>query len=515
MEGPRKIAAYSAVREVTTAAAAVSESPTARSTGLNPRPRGENRSLLIKSVAPKRRRRQPAGSELQNGHDSARRGLRWAANWVALALVVIAWGCGGVRAPNILLVTINSLRADHLTCYGHFNLTSPVIDAVAGEGVLFKKAIAPSPWTLPSHMSMLSSLAPRQHQVTNDDTKLRDETVLLSEVLADAGYATAGFVSGPYVKAIYGFSRGFDLYDDFSAVRRLGRPEQTIITSPILLEKTSEWFDSWDRDGREKPFFMFLHMFDVHYDYNPPAPYKMMFDPDYKGPVTGIEMLFAKHFRGKIDPRNVEHLAALYDAEIRFTDFHLGEILKVLRNLGVYDNTILVVTADHGEEFFEHGWMSHRRTLYDESIHVPLIMRYPPGIPAGVVVEQMVRTVDVAPTILSLAQIPKPENFGASSLKAPHAERDLTGLIRGGTWEDSPPLLSFGQLHGGLSSVRSENLKLIQRDKGAAEFYDLVKDPREQSRLKPSDSPEYEALSKQLRAWRLAAHPEKLSQPQR
>ena len=435
------------------------------------------------------------------------------ANWVALALMVSVWGCGGSRGPNILLVSIDSLRADHLSCYGHFNETSPVIDAAAGEGARFEKAMAPSPWTLPSHMSMLSSLAPRQHQVTEDHTKLRDEAVLLSEVLADAGYATAGFVSGPYVKAIYGFSQGFDLYDDFSAVRRLGRPEQTIITSPILRKKTSEWFKKWDREGREKPFFMFLHMFDVHYDYNPPAPYKMMFDPDYKGPVTGIKMLNAKHFRGDVDPRNIEHLAALYDAEIRFTDFHLGKILNVLRNLGVYDDTILVITADHGEEFFEHGWMSHRRTLFDESIHIPLVMRYPSEIPAGVVVEQMVRTVDIAPTILSLAQIPKPENFGTSSLKAPHAERDLTGLIQNGTWGEAPPVLSFGQLHGGLSSVRSEKFKVIQRNNGKPQFYDLEKDPREQSRIKGRKSRELKALRKQLRAWKLAAHPEKLAQP--
>ena len=428
--------------------------------------------------------------------------------------MVSVWGCGGgARRPNILLVSIDSLRADHLSCYGHFNETSPVIDAVAGAGVRFEKAMAPAPWTLPSHMSLLSSLAPRQHQVTEDHTKLRDEAVLLSEVLADAGYATAGFVSGPYVKAIYGFSQGFDLYDDFSAVRRLGRPEQTIITSPILRKKTSEWFKKWDRAGREKPFFMFLHMFDVHYDYNPPAPYKMMFDPDYKGPVTGIKMLTAKHFKGKVDPRNIEHLAALYDAEIRFTDFHLGKILNVLRNLGVYDDTILVITADHGEEFFEHGWLSHRRTLYDESIHIPLIMRYPPEIPAGVVVEQMVRIVDVAPTILSLAKIPKPENFGTSSFEVPHAERDLTGLIQNGSWGVAPPVLSFGHLHGGLSSVRSENLKVIQRNNEKPRFYDLEKDPREQSRIKGRKSPELKALRKQLRAWGLVAPPSELAQP--
>ncbi len=437
------------------------------------------------------------------------------ANWVALALMVSVWGCGGgARGPNILLVSIDSLRADHLSCYGHFNETSPVIDAAAGEGVRFEKAMAPSPWTLPSHMSLLSSLAPRQHQVTEDHTKLRDEAVLLSEVLADAGYATAGFVSGPYVKAIYGFSQGFDLYDDFSAVRRPGRPEQTIVTSPILHNKTSEWLNSWDQGGREKPFFMFLHMFDVHYDYNPPAPYKMMFDPDYKGPVTGIKMLKAKHFRAKeVDPRDVEHLAALYDAEIRFTDFHLGKILNVLRNLGVYDDTILVITADHGEEFFEHGWLSHRRTLFDESIHIPLIMRYPSEISAGVVVEQMVRTVDIAPTILSLAQIPKPENFGTSSLKAPHAERDLTGLIQNRSWGEAPPVLSFGQLHTGLSSARSEKFKVIQRNNGKPQFYDLEKDPREQSRIKGSNSPELEALRKQLQAWKLVAHPSELAQP--
>jgi len=409
--------------------------------------------------------------------------------------------------PNILLVSIDSLRGDHLHCYGYPRETSPYIDALAEEGVRFETAVAPTSWTLPTHVTLLTALPPEMHGVIHIHTRLGDDAVTLAEVLWQQGYSTAGFVSGSYLAASYGFSQGFDHYDDYNIVKSSNLLSHRGATSPGLYRVVEKWLGRWDQAGRARPFFVFLHMWDVHYDYTPPPPYDTMFDPDYEGMVTAENFLLGFQVHPDMDPRDLEHIIALYDGEIRFTDLYLGRVFDLLKQLGVYDDTIIVVTSDHGDEFFEHGNKGHNKTLYDESLLVPLVFRFPKEVPRGKVVREQVRIKDVALTILSLAEIKAPAEFGSSLPRGTYAERDLSPALTRQATGGPPPPAAFGDLNGIMASLRTESYKLIRdlRNPAKAELYDLASDPGEQSNLLRRGSPppaEGAALAKELDDWR-------------
>ncbi len=371
--------------------------------------------------------------------------------------------------PNILLVSIDSLRADHLGSYGYRRNTSPNIDALAAEGVRFSTAIAPAPWTLPSHLTMLTGRHPAAHGVISEHQKLAEGIPTLAEVLHREGYATAAFVAGPYVSGHFGFDRGFDLYDETLVADGLLASHRTT-TSPALVDKVSSWVQGHRRNERS-PFFIFLHLWDVHYDFAPPPPYDRLFDPDYEGEIDGRVLDLALGPRP--DARYLEHVIALYDGEIAFTDFHLGELLRKFRGWGILDDTVVMVTSDHGEEFFEHGRIGHLEQIFDESIHVPLIVRYPPAIEAGRVVQGQVRLMDIAPTLLGLAGLPT-SDLGMPA-DAPVQARDLTPWLRGGFFAAPfPDLPSFPENYGRRrSGIRTDRGKLIRHDDRYFELYNV------------------------------------------
>ena len=410
-------------------------------------------------------------------------------------------------APNVLLISIDSLRADHLGCYGYRRDTSPTIDRLAREGTRFRTVVSPTSWTLPAHLTLLTAQPPLHHGVTTGMQRLRPEAILLSEALWEAGYATAGFVSAPYLDAAYGYSQGFDHYDDYTVANRSNEASRHGITSPRLFGIVSEWLSEWDRGQRRRPFFAFVHMWDPHYDYTPPPPYDSMFDPDYRGTVTG-EDFSGPRIHPRMEARDLAHVIALYDGEIRFTDSFIGRLVQQLEQLDVVERTVIVITADHGEEFFEHGHKGHRQTLYDETILVPLVIRYPAKVPAGVVVTPQVRLMDIAPTILALAGVPRPPAFGTSA-DAPHPACDLTPWMVGNPSESpQPPLTAFSDLVGtgrvaSVAAVRTQTQKFIKGMDGEQreERYDLTKDPSEQVNLAGGDAAADGALRSELAAW--------------
>ena len=411
--------------------------------------------------------------------------------------------------PNILLISIDSLRADHLSSYGYPRKTSPNIDVVAAQGALFKIVVAPSTWTLPTHLSMLTSLAPEEHGVVKDKMRLSEKAVLLQEVLWRSGYTTAGFVAGPYLDAKYGFSKGFDYYDDFSAIKSREKLSHRGITSPKSYRIFNRWLTRWDRKGRRRPFFVFLHMWDVHFDYAPPAPYDTMFDPDYKGDITSDDFIDNPRIRPNMNPRDLEHIIALYDGEIRFTDMWLGKVFDRLKELGVWDNTIIVITSDHGDEFFEHGMKGHRANLYGTTTLVPLIIRYPPQVPAGKVVERQVRLIDIPPTILTLAGLTPPADFGTPALSGTETASDLTPFVLAASTQDLPGLLAFGDLHlarGKYASIQNERYKLILYNENGGrtsiELYDLRTDLDERHNIAQDRQDLVVQLREQLVNWR-------------
>lgn len=357
---------------------------------------------------------------------------------IATALSALLWcgvaitGCAGEPArPNVLLVSIDSLRADHLSAYGYTRETSPQIDMLAAGGAMFEHAFSTTSWTLPSHIALFTSMHDLVHGVVFHDRALDPLRTTLPEVFQQHGYATAGFYSGPYLVPAFGFGRGFDTYVpcmDYLDPEALERTEfapashqasHSDVTSPCLRDAVVSWLD----EAPARPFFLFLHMWDVHYDYIPPPEYARRFtDPDHESPIDFTGFQRNRAINRRMNPRDLAHLIGLYDGEIAYTDHHLGQIVARLEALGLLDDTLIVVTSDHGDAFFEHGVKGHQNDLYDEVLHIPLIFSWPGQVQAGQRYAEQVSIIDVMPTVLALAGLPTPpEALG----------RDLSPLLRG------------------------------------------------------------------------------------
>jgi len=312
---------------------------------------------------------------------------------------------------NVILVSVDSMRADRLGCYGNPRDTSPAMDQLARAGVRFANAMSSTSWTLPSHMSMMTGRDVLSHGVISENDRLPDGVPTLAEHLKQAGLATGGIVSAEFLKGVYGFARGFDDYDDTTVPAKTWYEALRDETAPLMADLAGQWL----RSHRGRRFFLFLHFWDVHYDYVPPAPYDTMFDPEYRGSINAINFMQNSEINRRMSRRDLDHIIALYDGEIRWVDEHIGRILGVVDELGLAGRTAVIVTADHGDEFFEHGGKGHQRTLYREVVQVPLLVRVP-GVTAGQVVDRPVSLVDIMPTVLDLLGARGPAGLNGSSL---------------------------------------------------------------------------------------------------
>lgn len=375
---------------------------------------------------------------------SGRRGP-WLEVAVAVSLLAVAgavwWLWGRThRRPNVILISIDTLRPDHLSCYGYDAPTSPNIDRVAREGVRFEQVRSTSSWTLPAHLALLTGLPDQAHGVVHDTVALEDGVLLLAEAMRRAGYRTGGFFGGPYLDPIFGFGRGFesyvncgvDLYRDLDRVdeatrnallAQRERRSHQVITAPAI-EQGAERFLEQHRD---EPFFLFLHHWDVHYDYMAPEEFLRRFAPPGPPPLDISDFPFNERIQPNMSPLERRYLIAAYDAEIAWVDHHIGRLLEKLEELGLDDDTYVVITADHGEEFFEHGEKGHRNNLFDTTLRIPLVIKGP-GLRRGVVVDRPARIFDIYPTILELVGLEPPESVMG---------RSLVPLMRG---EDDPHL---------------------------------------------------------------------------
>lgn len=346
-------------------------------------------------------------------------GIHWGVPTSSLVLCLLGLvalsGCSAgespATAPNVLLISIDSLRADHLGAYGYGRATSPAIDGLAAEGVLFERTTSSTSWTLPSHASLFTGLPIAGHGCHSKRTKLRPAALTLAERLQSAGYRTAGFWSGPYLHPVFGLGQGFEEYVNCAsfgyfeepapgAQRKANQQSHEDITNPKLTREVLGWLDKRQAEADQRPFFLFVHMWDVHYDFFPPAPYDVMFTGDYAGSADGTTM--RKLPGQELDAADKEHTRALYDGEIAWTDLHVARILERLESQGLKENTLVILTADHGEEFWERGNFGHRKNLFEESVHIPLVLRYPPSVPAGLRVQSPTSIVDVLPTVLEV-----------------------------------------------------------------------------------------------------------------
>jgi arylsulfatase A-like enzyme len=419
-----------------------------------------------------------------------------------MLLAALAGACGGSRADddgrprNVILISIDTLRPDHLGCYGHERDTSPTLDAVAKRGVRFTDVTAAAPWTLPSHATMLTGLYPSHHGVKSHETRLPERIVTLGEELQSHGFETFAVVNtwnvgAPQFELDQGFQRFRYIVETEEDTR--SRQQKTFNNGDTVVATAKEMFAEHDED---KPFFLFLHFYDVHTDFTPRPEYKEKFVGPYSGRLTGrTQQLIGLRNRGeKLSEGDVRWLREMYDAEIRQLDDLLGRFFGWLDDEGLSDDTLFVITSDHGEEFLEHGSVLHGRTQYQELLRIPLLIEGP-GVPAGTVIDTAVHGVDVTPTILALMGIPS---------SVPRDGLDLSALWKGGTL---PERLLFAEadhnnkIDGKLTvdtlcAVRRGFDKLhFNRYSQQQELYDLAQDPFEQRDLR-AQQPE---LSDQLR----------------
>ncbi len=297
--------------------------------------------------------------------------------------------------PNLVVITVDTTRADRLGCYGYDGVYTPNIDALAEEGVLFEEAFSVQPVTLPSHSSIFTGLYPYHHGVRDNNIyKLSDKNLTLAEVLRERGYLTTAFLASYILSGRFGLSQGFQYYNDsFVKPKQKGRLPVDRRASEVSF-LAGEWFDVVKDELKEKPFFLWLHYYDPHADYDPPHPYKGAY-------------------------------ANKYDGEIAYMDDWIGYFFDQLKKRGMWDNTIVVLAGDHGESHGEYGENTHGIFMYRATTHVPMIIRYPEALPGGARIKERVSIVDIMPTILDLLNIKVKEKMDGRSL-VPVVEKKKT-----------------------------------------------------------------------------------------
>jgi len=367
-------------------------------------------------------------------------------------------------SPDVFLITIDTLRADHVGCYGYKQVETPALDALAADGVRFTRAFTHSPITNTSHITILTGLLPSVHGVTDFGVPLSPQHVTTAELLKKRGYQTAAFIGAVILDSntlAPGLDRGFDFYDNFPAKtetkERWGRVERRGME---VVGHAETWFEK----HRAGPHFVWVHLYDPHDPYEPPAP----FSDKYK-----------------------DHL---YDGEIAYADSAVAHWIAFLKKAGVYDNTVIVVTGDHGEGLGEHGEETHGLFLYDSTLHVPLILKTAEAAHHGTVIDSQVRTTDILPTILSAIGVAAPAELNGESLlplleQTNNAQASSNRPLFGET--DYP--LRWGWAP--LRALRTDNTKWIEAPR--PELYDLQGDPQELKNLYAPDGASSKAQSMQ------------------
>lgn len=452
---------------------------------------------------------------------------------VVLAALAPAWGSSATCSrgaspsttdgpPNVVLVVIDTLRADRLGCYGYERPLTPHLDALARRGVRFERAYSASSWTWPSTASILTALPPPAHGVTSHrGGRLPAEVVTVAEVLRDDGYATGAFSTNPLIAPEWGFDQGFDEFHAY----------EVCPTREVRAD-----VEAWLAARGDEPFFLYLQIVDPH-EYLPAAEHRARWvreAPDDVSPALWIALERAKHDVIERDRDRVEaHVAFysdLYDATVAEADEFVGQLVETLRDIGALDRTVVAVTSDHGEEFLEHGQVLHAKQLHEESVRVPLILAGPgvpsessvagaagaagaaggeSAIPAGVVVDGRIENRHLATTLLALAGVDDERALGGRDLLDARdlreaARRPVFSSTELGRWSDADgrPFRAVSTVH----AVRFRDLLYLwapDPPEGARgeRLFDLARDPaatRDLSRTRPDDC---ERLRSMIEAW--------------
>jgi arylsulfatase A-like enzyme len=407
--------------------------------------------------------------------------------------ILPAWGhpvLGGSSAtdrPDLILISIDCLRADHVGVYGHTRPTTPNIDALAGDAAVFENTVSVSSWTLPTHMSMLTGLMPTEHGLTRS-RKRGPDVPYLPEILSRDGYETIGVVSGLYLSPTFGYEQGFDVYRAL-----IDEPAET------LVDAARELFFSEPR----RPRFLFLHFFDAHWPYLPRDEYLEQVGGRPKEVSDLLKNVINR--RRPADAGQTEDTKTLYDAEVAYVDAHLGRFFDELEQSGRYDDALIVITADHGEGFYEHELWQHSEIIYNEVTRVPLIVKGPRGAGARRVSE-LVSQLGIFPTFLEALELETPfDHPGLLSLSEDGA-RFPASIMSEIIWEANEsrgPFVKLAATRGELKYIATFSGELDDEQFVSTlvkeELYDLSRDPGERSNLLPDGANRIGELRSQVR----------------
>lgn len=438
-----------------------------------------------------------------------------------LITLALSWVCSRVNKPNVFLAVLDAVRPDHLSCYGYSTKTTPNIDRIAQEGVLFENAFSAAPWTPPSHASIFTGMYPSQHGVLGKNLYLDKEIPTMAQTFSSMGYETLGICRTPWVSSQTGLNRGFKKFISGLNRSRIERTAPRLSLNSITFcletdirsvvynwsslagpfEEIKKWILSSQK--RDKPFFIFANYFDAHTPYNPPQPFKKKFEKLHKQ-NTDLEKIMdvfnSRHgypYVAKetdVSEEEWDVLKSWYDGEIAYIDFFLGKLFDYLKRRALFDDTFIVITSDHGENFGEHQLANHVFCLYDTLLHVPLIMRYPEHTPERKRIPSIVSHTDIFSTLFSILNTESHSRTSGVNL-APFQERIHHESVYA---EYGPPVADIEALkrlspnvdpsicaryNKNLKCVRSHGLKYIVASDGKEELYDLKKDPAEKTNV--------------------------------
>lgn len=404
-------------------------------------------------------------------------------------LCIFALVLSGCSSPeprgryNVILISVDTLRADRLGTYGYGRNTSPNIDRWSEGAVVFDAAVAESSWTLPSHVTMLSGLLPRSHSTVLPDLRPGASVVSLAEIFAQAGYRTIGLTDGGYLVSAHGFDRGFEKFNSKKS------------TFDVTLKRAISAIESLGEDDR---FFLFLHTYDIHCPYHPAESYRDVFISEDAEFVETEDRCGNPDFNSQdLTEGQVRYLSDSYDASIRELDDRLAHFIDNLRSLGLVEHTVIILTSDHGEEFGEHGQIGHERTLFRESLMVPLIVSAP-GLKPGRI-DDFAGLVDIAPTALDLAEVETNLKFDGRSLVATapsHISSPAKSRISDLSWQAK------------LRSVMTTDWHLIlDLETRQQSLYSVPNDPRESQDLADEEPDAVGELMEVLRLYQSTTDP--------
>jgi arylsulfatase A-like enzyme len=445
-----------------------------------------------------------------------------------------ARGGDGSAPRGVILIQADTLRRDHLNFYGHARDTAPLLTRAAKEGVIFNHAVANASWTKVSSTSILTGLYPTTHGVAYQTDRLPSSATTIAEVFRAAGYATVSFSSVPFTGQFTNLHQGFEELHESSSLTSQGTP-LSAKTAREYVDRLGDWLER----HRDVPFFVYLHVFDPHHPYEPYAPYNTKWSDlarmeSHRRNVTAVTKLIDDPFmrtrslptrdevlKAGLDPAEyVRQELDWYDGSIRGMDAEMGRLFEQLRRMGVDDHTLIVLTSDHGTEFHEHGRFWHGQSVYGELTNVPLVIRWPSRVPAGRVVDDLVQSIDIVPTVLDLAGLPHPDGVQGQSLW-PFLDTAVQAPAAGASWPGWTPRPVISERVPTTPVVREEqkrqsvsiidgNWKLIHnsvQSPGLPEFelFDYYKDPLNQNNV-AADHPDVVArLSKAIAGWRQMA----------